>query len=688
MADMYTPEEIQAIFDEYNEAIRTGTPITAELAKAMRDASTGIKGSSDTLKKQFDGLGQSAATLTKAMYKGEQGAMAMAGAVDLVADAVEMLILALIPGGVLIKAAVAMTVGAVKDYAKAAMDMSDKLYNTYHDLSRVGVAGQEGMSAVYTSMQKFGYGIEELGQMTELIRENSTQLARYSGTVMQGADAIAATAETIQRSGLQSELLKMGESVDDINRGVAGYYSILGRTGQLQGKTQEQLTAGTVSYLREMEMLSRLTGQTREDMEKQQHEADLIDSFLAATSKEGMEPGQKGFQARELYSIFAERVSPEFAKQFAMGYTGFIGEENAQSFNATNGALQDLTQLFRQDKITQQDLLRGTGQAVEQNTENLRSLAEIPGSQFSEYAGRFIDILNAQNLQNVDLERARNETKVNDGLTASAVELRQKQMATRDAMQDFVKLGVGPATDALNGLAGAAKGAARSLPGAGNQTPEGGSGSGSWLRDLFGLGAPKVTHTSGDLLDFIAKGESQGNYNQLVSTRPGLPKTANLVDMTIDQVQKFQAGMLAQGYESSAVGKYQIVKDTLAGAAKQLGLDTATTKFDQKTQDALAGALIANDTKGKSVPDAIAALRHEWPSLNKIPDKDLAKFISNQDQTDKDVSSNTVQNGATTVDPDNAMGDAGQDIVALLSELVNIGKDSLNVQEKNQRQNQ
>ena len=38
MATEFTPEEIQRIFAEYHDAIKTGTPVTKELADRFRDA--------------------------------------------------------------------------------------------------------------------------------------------------------------------------------------------------------------------------------------------------------------------------------------------------------------------------------------------------------------------------------------------------------------------------------------------------------------------------------------------------------------------------------------------------------------------------------------------------------------------------------------------------------------------------
>ena len=87
----------------------------------------------------------------------------------------------------------------------------------------------------------------------------------------------------------------------------------------------------------------------------------------------------------------------------------------------------------------------------------------------------------------------------------------------------------------------------------------------------------------GDLLDFIARYESNGDYNIMVGGKRG-----NLTGMTVGNVLDMQKDMIAKGHESTAVGRYQYIRKTLAGTAAQLGMDIDSTKFDEKTQDALA----------------------------------------------------------------------------------------------------
>ena len=635
MSDNLDPQQIDELNKNLESLIETlggtatkSSSLTKSLGEQLGINKHVLRGLSD--------LGTSATDLTKSLYGGEQGAKAFNKSIDGVSNAIDSFANYLIAGLAFINplaaAGIFLTKSLVKgaiDYGKAAGEMGDKLYDSYSALSRAGAAGQQGMNGVYTSMQKFAYGIDELDKMLAIVKENSKNLALFSGTVVEGVDALSNTAETIQRSGLQGELLRMGMSVDGINRGTVGYYNQLGRLGQLQGKTQAELTAGTYAYLVEMEGLTRLTGLQREDLEKQRQEANMIDAFFATIQQ----MGKRGEDAYKIYDALST-ASPRLAKQFASQISGFITEESSQIFQGTGGAIGQLTQSFKDGQSSWEDVVKGIGAAYEGTMDLQQGLALAAGAG-KDMFGSYYESQQVVALKNKDFAKAMAQTKPMDGLTASAVELRQKQMASRDALQDFVKLGVGPATDALNSLAGAAKSASSSLPGGGNKTAVGGDNGGStWLRNFLGLGPSKVTQKSGDLLDFIAKGESRGNYNQLVTVgkKAGLPDTADLTNMTIDQVQKLQASMRPQGYQSSAVGKYQIIEETLRNAAKQLNLDTATVKFDSKTQDMVASYLIEQRTKGRDIQDAMNSLYNEWPSLSKDittqAGKELATLLS------------------------------------------------------------
>jgi len=83
-------------------------------------------------------------------------------------------------------------------------------------------------------------------------------------------------------------------------------------------------------------------------------------------------------------------------------------------------------------------------------------------------------------------------------------------------------------------------------------------------------------------------------YNQLVGGGPS--GSANLTDMTLQEVMEMQRGMIGEGHMSTAVGKYQFLRQTLNNVAQQMGLDPATTKFTPQVQEDMQNYLINQNT--------------------------------------------------------------------------------------------
>lgn len=119
-------------------------------------------------------------------------------------------------------------------------------------------------------------------------------------------------------------------------------------------------------------------------------------------------------------------------------------------------------------------------------------------------------------------------------------------------------------------------------------------------------------------LDFIGKIESGSNYNKMVGGK--VKSNPGLTEMSVADVINYQRGMIASGHESTALGKYQIIKGTLTGLVKS-GAVGVNDKFDQSTQDKAAIALmnIRGRTKyqsNKITVDTYADnLSKEWASL-------------------------------------------------------------------------
>ncbi|MBA8881731.1 tape measure protein [Phyllobacterium myrsinacearum] len=117
-----------------------------------------------------------------------------------------------------------------------------------------------------------------------------------------------------------------------------------------------------------------------------------------------------------------------------------------------------------------------------------------------------------------------------------------------------------------------------------------------------------------DLIGY-AEGTDKGRgYNETLGFGKFTGGDQNLVGMTLDQIDQLQSAMLKHpdnNFNSSALGRYQIVQQTLRGLRDEMGLG-GNQLFSADLQDSLATRLASR--RGNSV----AGLRNEWEGLRRI----------------------------------------------------------------------
>jgi hypothetical protein len=133
---------------------------------------------------------------------------------------------------------------------------------------------------------------------------------------------------------------------------------------------------------------------------------------------------------------------------------------------------------------------------------------------------------------------------------------------------------------------------------------------------------PSIDRSSyGLLLSVIAEGESGGNYNAYYGNPAN--ESIKFTDMTIGQVLEWQDATVRQGSPSSAVGRYQIVRQTLAKLVSEVPVDP-NQRYDEAMQDRLAIALLERRgslgfiSQKLSREQFAANLAQEWAALPRI----------------------------------------------------------------------
>lgn len=168
--------------------------------------------------------------------------------------------------------------------------------------------------------------------------------------------------------------------------------------------------------------------------------------------------------------------------------------------------------------------------------------------------------------------------------------------------------------------------------------------------------SPTREYDSGkkQLLDFIGQKESGSlGYNALVYGN-GTPKTADLTNMTLEEVLKYQSGMISRGHASTAIGRYQFTKATLEEFARKAGVGLSE-KFTPEIQDKIAGALLdevgyEKVVAGKMTMDEFQnRLAGRWASLPRVDNtSQYAGMNGNKILTSSDTLRNVIASSMTS----------------------------------------
>jgi hypothetical protein len=467
MADMYTPEEINEIFAAYNDAIAKGIPVSKELAQQMKDATLGVKNYTQQLNQSLKQLGTSFKNLGAGMLKGEKGAQVYNDALSSGADAVANYASKFGPAG----QAIGLLTKATMAYVGAVNKQADALYKSYKDISRAGVIGAGGMKEVYANMQKFGYGIEELGEFQSLMKANSTTLANFGGTAFNGATQFANMIDVLERGGVVDGLLKMGVSVDEINQGAAGFLKQQTMLGRNSTSMQGTLAVETAKYLENLEAVSRLTGQSREQLQQKQQDA-LAEQQFAAKQYELKQRALAGDEqaAKELRKLefLNENLSGEQRMNVIRSFAGDV----AASGNLMT-AMPGVFAMLSDSTKDEADVIAEMAKSSKRNITDMNSAYQLGFGQdtfgkFTENAELVAKYggMNAEEIRAL-IESAKKNRTAQDESTKTQVEIEKAQRKTRDNLQDFVNLGINPVTKAMRVLAGAIEFLTSFIPGAG-----------------------------------------------------------------------------------------------------------------------------------------------------------------------------------------------------------------------------
>jgi len=468
MADFMTPDEIEQFKQLVEQQYRDGFITAKQYNQAMKDAAVGVRGYTAAMESSLKQLGTSFKALGKDIYEGKKGVGVFSGTLDTGATAVAAYATKFGPAGV----ALGAFTKAVTAFVTASLKQSDLLFDSYEKISRAGAVGAGAMTEVFDSMLKFGYTVDQLGNLGELLARNSRGFGMFFKSALDGTRAFSEVADSIQNSPLRQQFFRLGMGVEEINDGIAGFVNQQGKLGRVQGMTVDQLAAGAQAYIKELDILTKLTGMTRKEQEDAREQALQIRQFYAGLADLDDKAAEQALQA---FTMALAKGGPEAAADMAADFNGVITGAG-KMFMATGGRSMEVfsKEFFARGGTAAESFERLQQYISPEFVEMTKNMNKL-NSDMGSFDARILTMLKggpgAERLSKI-LDKLTDEQYKQltgmDKATAGQARARDSQIKSAQNLQEFVKLGVAPATQALAYFTEAIEYLTDFIPGAGS----------------------------------------------------------------------------------------------------------------------------------------------------------------------------------------------------------------------------
>lgn len=597
----------------------------------------------------------------RAVLDGVKGYKDLAETTDNLASSIEAVTAALafiLPIGRVAKivtAGLGLLAGELVRTSKAVGEQLDGLRSGFDELAQVGATTAGGLTDMYEVMQQVGLSAKDFPAFAKRLSDSSEILATFGGSVTRGRDVVTGLAESLRP--MQDQLLNFGIRIEQIGDASLAFVKNQRLTSLGTNANLNLGKEAMMSYVKELDILTRLTGISRQQQEKLQEEA-MSNAAYAATIDELTAEGRLDeVEAIKKAQVYFANLGPGALKGFRDSISGFVGttQEATDLQLVSNMEVLKFADDLRAGRLKSAEEIatgaQGVYRAIQGTNETIGRAAAQMGTSFGTVypESRRVGQLLGETAEDM-VARARAEQEKRDKALAESnktmINANAEMLKTQKTIQSTVEAyqaGINGATTGLNLLNDAARKVAEAFGfiTKGKSGATSGSLAGAALASGVSTGVAAVTGPTTSISapppgaavarpeqapqmaairQLIAGVESQGDYNVAVGG-----KKYPLTDMTIDEVMKLQRELKAG--PGSAMGKYQVIYGTLVEAVSKLGIKR-DQKFDAATQDAIADYLIMKRGFGQYAKNPtqegkerfLTNLAAEWAGLPAGPD--------------------------------------------------------------------
>ena len=160
------------------------------------------------------------------------------------------------------------------EVANFMVESFDKAYGTFEKISDSGVVSTfESLKVASSAMQL------NFSQTENVLTKHSKNLALFAGSAVRGRQEFEKIA--VSSLDIRKSFQKLGIGGEEFSEMQLSYINQQMRSGQGQKKTTDELTAGSIEYIKQLDAISKLTGMSKKDIQAER-EARMSDARYRA----------------------------------------------------------------------------------------------------------------------------------------------------------------------------------------------------------------------------------------------------------------------------------------------------------------------------------------------------------------------------------------------------------------------
>jgi len=444
MADIN--EVLEGLIDHLENATRLGeSGIEIETKKWMETTKTGK--SLTELGKATKGVTKGFKDSTKAMSSSSGDFNALSGAVNGVIGAMTGLL-----GKIPVVGGMIEGLGeAAQELATFTIQQTQAGFDAFQQLSTAGQIGADGMSGLAKAIDDAGMPLQTYAK---LLTKNSEDLAYMSGSARAGGQIFQGVLKSM-KEGEDDRLRNLGYTLEEISDTVIKFQKRERMIGYMRQMDAEQLREATVKYGSELDMIAKLTGKQRSQIEQERDRMMADDQFRAMLNE--LPNLTQEAKTKMMDSINSLEPGMRAGVKQIMASGTFVGEDAKKL--AIQGMGADILQMrerFRSGEMSFREFNNAIIRSAKKHEKTFNRVTEITGQSVAVSQAEISNMARKHEISEeeakIALENIKAQREGKDVATANATAtMRTTQEVT--ARMNAMFLATGAGTEAMKAFA-------------------------------------------------------------------------------------------------------------------------------------------------------------------------------------------------------------------------------------------